>query len=68
MDDFDRPLAERGREDAALIGKVLAREGLTPDLALVSPARRASSAATSTTPAPRPSARRWRSPPTPPTR
>jgi phosphohistidine phosphatase len=42
MDDFDRPLAERGREDAALIGKVLAREGLTPDLALVSPARRAS--------------------------
>jgi phosphohistidine phosphatase len=42
MDDFDRPLAERGREDAALIGRVLAREGLTPDLALVSPARRAS--------------------------
>jgi phosphohistidine phosphatase len=42
MDDFDRPLAERGREDAALIGKVLAKEGLTPDLALVSPARRAS--------------------------
>ena len=42
MDDFDRPLAKRGREDAALIGQVLAREGLVPDLALVSPARRAS--------------------------
>jgi len=42
MDDFDRPLAERGREDAALIGRVLAAEGLVPDYALVSPARRAS--------------------------
>jgi phosphohistidine phosphatase len=42
MDDFDRPLAERGRADAALMGQVLAREGLVPDLALVSPARRAS--------------------------
>lgn len=41
-DDFDRPLAERGREDAALMGRVLAREDLIPDLALVSPARRAS--------------------------
>jgi phosphohistidine phosphatase len=40
-DDFDRPLAERGREDAALMGRVLARENLAPDLALVSPARRA---------------------------
>jgi phosphohistidine phosphatase len=42
MDDFDRPLAQRGREDAALMGRVLAGEGLVPDLALVSPARRAS--------------------------
>jgi phosphohistidine phosphatase len=39
-DDFDRPLAERGREDAALIGKALAAEGLAPDYALISPARR----------------------------
>jgi len=39
-DDFDRPLAERGREDAALIGAALARENLAPDCALISPARR----------------------------
>jgi phosphohistidine phosphatase len=40
LDDFDRGLTERGRRDATLMGKVLAREGLVPDLALVSPARR----------------------------
>jgi phosphohistidine phosphatase len=39
-DDFDRPLSPRGREDAALIGKALAAEGLVPDQALISPARR----------------------------
>ncbi|MFI4936673.1 MAG: SixA phosphatase family protein [Caulobacterales bacterium] len=39
-DDFDRPLAPRGRDDAALMGRVLAAEGLIPDLALVSSARR----------------------------
>ena len=39
-DDFDRPLSERGREDAALIGQALARENLAPDYALISPARR----------------------------
>ncbi|HEY1750692.1 MAG TPA: histidine phosphatase family protein [Caulobacteraceae bacterium] len=39
-DDFDRPLSERGREDAALIGKALAAEGFAPDCALISPARR----------------------------
>ena len=39
-DDFDRALSERGREDAALVGRALARENLTPDYALVSPARR----------------------------
>jgi phosphohistidine phosphatase len=39
-DDFDRPLSERGREDAALIGAALARENLAPDYALISPARR----------------------------
>ncbi|MGA0602168.1 SixA phosphatase family protein [Caulobacter sp. KR2-114] len=40
QDDIDRPLAPRGREDAALIAGVLAREKLTPDLALVSAAKR----------------------------
>src|SRR5580658_6810616 len=39
-DDFDRPLNERGREDAAIIGRALADQGHRPDLALVSPARR----------------------------
>lgn len=39
-DDFDRPLAERGREDAAIIGRALAAEGLAPDRVLISPARR----------------------------
>src|SRR5580704_10524064 len=40
QDDFDRPLAERGREDAVLIGQALAKENLAPDVALISPARR----------------------------
>ena len=39
--DFERGLTERGRRDAALIGRVLAQAGIAPDLALVSPARRA---------------------------
>lgn len=39
-EDFDRALAERGRLDAALMGRVLADAGLTPDLALVSAAER----------------------------
>jgi len=39
--DFERGLTERGRRDAALIGRVLAGAGIAPDLALVSPARRA---------------------------
>jgi phosphohistidine phosphatase len=38
--DIDRPLAARGREDATLMGRVLARKGLVPDLALVSDSRR----------------------------
>jgi len=38
--DFERRLTERGREDAALMGRLLADEGLGPDLALVSTARR----------------------------
>lgn len=38
--DIDRPLGPRGREAAPLLGDYIAREGLRPDLALVSPARR----------------------------
>ena len=40
QEDIDRPLAARGRADALLIAQVLAREGLSPDLALVSASRR----------------------------
>ena len=39
--DVDRPLAERGRNAAPRMGAYIADEGLAPDLALVSPARRA---------------------------
>ncbi|QJP12294.1 histidine phosphatase family protein [Starkeya sp. ORNL1] len=38
--DNERPLAERGRLAAPLMGAYIARHGLVPDLALVSPARR----------------------------
>lgn len=41
LDDFDRPLAKRGREAAARIGRLMADRGWVPDLALVSPALRA---------------------------
>jgi phosphohistidine phosphatase len=39
--DRDRPLTRRGRADAPAVGAYMARHGLIPDLALVSPARRA---------------------------
>jgi phosphohistidine phosphatase len=39
--DRDRRLSKRGRADAPLIGAYMARHGLVPDLALVSPATRA---------------------------
>ena len=38
--DIDRPLAERGENAAAAIGRYLAEHGLKPDLVLCSPARR----------------------------
>ncbi len=44
--DFDRPLAPRGRKDAPLMGKVLARFNQTPGLIISSPARRAAETAT----------------------
>ena len=39
--DLDRPLAARGRTEATAVGGFMVRAGLRPDLALVSPARRA---------------------------
>ena len=39
-EDFDRPLAARGREDALEAGRRLAEAGYAPDLGLVSAARR----------------------------
>jgi phosphohistidine phosphatase len=39
-DDFDRPLAPRGRREAKAVGVQLAALGYAPDLALVSPALR----------------------------
>ncbi|MGI9106447.1 MAG: SixA phosphatase family protein [Pyrinomonadaceae bacterium] len=41
MRDFDRPLNERGRKAAPLIGAYLREQKLTPDLVLSSPAERA---------------------------
>jgi phosphohistidine phosphatase len=40
LKDFDRPLNERGREAAPLMGALMRREGLRPDHILCSPARR----------------------------
>lgn len=39
--DHDRPLAERGRKAAPLLGAHMRRNGLIPELAIVSTARRA---------------------------
>ena len=39
--DLDRPLASRGKEAAPVMGTYLKLERLTPDLIVVSPARRA---------------------------
>jgi phosphohistidine phosphatase len=41
LDDFERPLAARGRRAAAVMGVYLRDEGLVPDLVLCSGARRA---------------------------
>lgn len=38
--DFERALTDRGRFDAALMGRLLLDEGLVPDIGLVSTARR----------------------------
>lgn len=39
-EDFDRPLAPRGQTDAPVVGKALADAGASPELVLVSSARR----------------------------
>ncbi len=39
-EDFDRPLAPRGREDAPVVGKALVQGGADPQLVLVSTAKR----------------------------
>ncbi|HEX9620222.1 MAG TPA: histidine phosphatase family protein [Polyangiaceae bacterium] len=41
LDDFDRPLNERGRAAAPLMGRLLVERGLVPDVILCSSARRA---------------------------
>jgi phosphohistidine phosphatase len=40
VSDRERPLAQRGLEAAPAMGRYIAAEGLQPDFALVSPARR----------------------------
>lgn len=41
LDDFDRPLAARGKASAPPMGAYMARSGITPDLVLCSSALRA---------------------------
>lgn len=41
VDDHDRPLAGRGRRASPSMGRYMAEEGLVPDLAIISTARRA---------------------------
>lgn len=43
--DFDRPLNERGKRDAPVMGQRLKNKGLIPDLIIASPAKRAATTA-----------------------
>lgn len=45
LDDAERPLNKRGRQDAPRMGKLLREQDLLPDLILSSPARRAADTA-----------------------
>lgn len=45
MADFDRPLNERGQNDAPRMGELLARQELVPDLIITSAAKRAAATA-----------------------
>jgi phosphohistidine phosphatase len=40
LDDLDRPLNERGKREAALLGRLLKTNGLMPQLIISSPAKR----------------------------
>jgi phosphohistidine phosphatase len=41
LDDFDRPLNDRGRGAAPFMGRLLREKGLVPQIVIASPARRA---------------------------
>lgn len=41
INDIDRPLEQRGEEDATVVGQWLSQQNFTPDLILSSPANRA---------------------------
>ena len=41
MEDFDRPLNDRGKKNAPFMGKILKKENILPDLIISSPAKRA---------------------------
>lgn len=43
--DFDRPLNDRGKKDAPMMGKRLRKRGITPDILISSSAKRARSTA-----------------------
>lgn len=43
LEDFDRPLNERGKKDAPLMAKRLKEKKVNPDLMITSPAKRANS-------------------------
>ena len=45
LDDFERPLNHRGRNNAPFMGDVLKKRGVSPDLILSSPANRAATTA-----------------------
>jgi phosphohistidine phosphatase len=45
ISDFERPLNKRGRRDAPFMGKLLAQQGVQPNLIISSPANRTSATA-----------------------
>ncbi|MDO1448995.1 histidine phosphatase family protein [Rhodocytophaga aerolata] len=45
LPDEERPLNKRGKKDAPLMGSLLRKQGITPDLIISSPAKRAFSTA-----------------------
>ena len=45
LDDFDRPLNNRGKKDAPEMGRRLAQRHVMPDMMITSPAKRAASTA-----------------------